>query len=158
MAEAALIGIAAGTALQISGQRKASKAQEAAALRDAEIKRQQAEDILERLNINTESIEREGQRLRGRQEAAFASSGVDVGSNISLIALEETSRSIDRALDVERFEAQAQINVIESGAEADRQRARDIRSTRDLNTAGIFLSGLGQFGSGLARTSGTRGR
>lgn len=137
----------ASTLIQMEGSRREAKAQEEAAFREAEAKEQQASDIFERFQMNTKATFREGQEVKGAQQAAFAKSGVDIRSGSTLLALEETNRAVTESIGIDRFEVDAQIKALKSGAEADRDLAGRVKRAGKLQRTGILLSGVGSVSS-----------
>ena len=140
-----------GTGLKIIGQRKASDAEEAAARKEAELKRQQAFNILERFEMNEKAARRKGESFKQSQIGAFASSGAAVGEGSSLLALEQTNRTLQRAIDLEKFEAEAQANALLTGADFQDVFAEGIKSSKDFESLGLFFSGAARAGSLAAR-------
>jgi triphosphoribosyl-dephospho-CoA synthetase len=69
-----------GTIFSIAGQRSQARAQERAARENANAKRLEALELLDRFDINARSLVAEGARLRGQQTTSFINRGVDVGS------------------------------------------------------------------------------
>jgi len=142
-----------GTAFEIYGQRKASKAQEAAANYQAAAKRLQAFDLLERFEMNTEANVRRGQRFQKIQQSQYAKGGVDIGEGSPLVAQAETLVLVDRQIGLERMEAQSKANALMAGADIDTSLAGDIASTRGMQTAGLFMTGMVNAYSTYKKTS-----
>jgi len=151
MATGAAIAAVAGTAITIAGQRKAAKAQQAAANANAASKRLQAMELLDRFEINTQKLKAEGEVMKGQQQAGFAGKGIDIGSGSALSVIEETNSLVARQILLDRKEAIFKSNQLISGAEADTRLAGDIRSSSNLAQAGTFLSGAGSAASVFAQ-------
>jgi len=152
MAAGAVVGSAiVGTGLQIYGKRKEAQAREAAARAEAGLKRQQALDILDRFEINEKQMRIEGKVGIEAQQAAFAKGGVTVGTGVSLVAMEQTARDIQKTIDFEREEAVSRANALLAGATLEEQFAVDIKKAAKYEQAGMFLSGVGTAASGLRK-------
>lgn len=150
MATGALIGVTAvSTGVQIYGQRKASRAKERAARSEAESKRQQALDLIERFEINTDVLRRRGKQFKGEQIAAFVSGGVEISSGSPLLAMEQTNRNIARSIQLDRMELDAQVDAIRRGADLDDVIAKDIAGSRGLDSFSLFMSGAARGASGV---------
>lgn len=97
---------------------------EAEAYKDAaRAKRIQAQKLMERYKINAEFTRLEGKAFMGKQKAAFASSGIDIGSGIALSAFEDTASKIERRIEIDEMEMQSQIDNILLGADLDLKKA-----------------------------------
>lgn len=145
-----------GTALTIQGNKQAAEAQERNALGEAALKGQQAEDLFQRFQINRKSIFRQGQQVEGAQKAGFAKGGVAVGEGSTLLALEDTIRSVKEAIDIEAFETNAQIAALKAGADLDVAFGQDIRNAERVGRLGTLLTGASSIASFSARR-GSRG-
>ena len=147
MAEAAAIAAVAGVGINILGQNAQAKAQERAALAQAEAKRLQAFEVLRRSEFNIDELEAEAKRFRGQQTAAFAKSGVDVGSGASLVQLEQLNRDLVEQVAVQREEADFKAKQLFAGADIDTKLSGDIRTAATFNMIGSGLQGVSLLGS-----------
>lgn len=143
----------ASTYMQIEGNRREARAKELAALTEADAKEAQANELFERFQINRKVMLREGQEVKGAQQAAFAKGGVDIGSGSTLLALEETNRIVTESIDIEQMEVQSQIEALKSGAAGDRDFAGNVRKAEKLQRTGILLSGASSIGAAGLRGS-----
>jgi len=137
-----------GTGFQIAGQRASAKAKEEAAFREAELKRQQAFDILERFEINKGFAILEGENFKSEQLGAFIKGGLAIGEGASLLALEQTNRTLQRTLDLEKFEVDSQVEALRQGASFDEIFAQKTRKAADTESLGLFFSGAGRVAAG----------
>lgn len=145
MATGALVGLtAAGTYLQMEGNTQAARAKEKAVLEEANMKRVQANQMLERFELNAKVTRMKGREFQSTQISAFAKGGIDVGSGATLLALEDTNRSVQSYLDIQRTEVEDQAAALRAGATLDEVLAKDIRKAAKLTNTGLFLSGAGQ--------------
>lgn len=144
MATGAAAAAIVGTGVSIFGQLKAAKDQKRAARSAAEARRVQADEILARSEINIQELKRQAQGFKARQSAAFASSGVDIGSGAPLVAMENTNRVVMSAVENRRKEAAFRAESILRGAALSDQQAEDISKAGKLQAFGTGLSGLAQ--------------
>jgi len=148
MAAGAVIA-AAGVAVSVAGQLKAAKDQKRAAQAQADARRAQADEILQRSELNIQELERQAETFKERQAAAFASSGVDIGSGAPLVTLENTNRVILGTIENRRREASYRAEAALRGASISEQTGRDIEKAGQLGALGTGLAGLGQALSNL---------
>ena len=141
MAEVAAAAIVGGTILEMTAQSKASKAKSEAARLEGDAKRQQAFDLEERFNLNSNSLRLSAQKTIGDQIAASA----DIGRGDSpLLLLEETNLNTQYQIDLDRFELNAQQDVLIRGAELSDKTARSIDDARGAQQTSTFLNGIGR--------------
>ena len=145
MATGAAVAVVGGTALQAYGQYKASRARERAARAQAEAKKQQAFEILDRFEVNAGLLRRRGEQVKARQVLATVASGVEISDTTTLVALEDTNRKISEQIAFERREAEFKAEQLFRGADIDTQLAGDIRKARPFELAGTFLQGARAF-------------
>jgi len=143
MATGAAVAVIAGTAITIAGQRKEAKSQARAARENAQSKKLQAFELLDRFEINSQALRLEGELVKGQQRTSFAGKGIDIAAGSALSTIEETNSIVARQLLLDRKEAQFKVAQLRRGAEADIRLAGDIRSTQRLRQFGTFLSGAG---------------
>jgi len=139
----AAVGVGAavgGTAVQIIQARNAAKQKSRAAREQAQAKRLQAGEILARFGINAGITREEGRVFQSEQIGRAVKSGLSESSTLAL--LEDTQRKIDRAIELDRRDAEFRAGQLETGATIDERLARDIRKAKRLETAGIFLTGV----------------
>jgi len=139
------IATAAGVGLNIYGQMKAAKDQRKAASAQADARRAQADEILARNEINIKALKQEVEQFEARQAAAFAGSGVDIGSGAPLVMMENTSRAANAEIENRRRVAGYQAEAALRGAAIADQTGRNIEKNAPLQAAGTGLSALGQF-------------
>jgi hypothetical protein len=125
------LGVAAlgGTAYSIYSQKKRAEAEEAAARRQAELRRKQAEELLKRFELNRAVLEQEAELFKSEQETELSSRGVSGGFGTALLLIENTNLKLQEQIEIESREAQWKANQIMAGAGADVALAGDIRRT-----------------------------
>lgn len=143
MATGAAVAAIVGTGLIIAGQEKEAKAQARAARENAKEKRLLALELLDRFEINSQTLLLEGELVKGQQRTSFAAKGIDVGAGGALSVIEETNAIVAKQLILDKREADFKVARLRRGAEADITLAGDIRSAQRLRSAGTFLSGAG---------------
>jgi len=157
MATGAAVAAVVGTGFSIFGQLKQAKAQKEAALAQADAKRAQAFELLERVEFNIDQLEEETEKFKGRQRAAFAASGVDVGSGVSLVQMEQVNRDLIEEIQAQREEARFKAAALEAGADVDTRLGGDISQAGRLGAIGTGLKGLSsafdKFGTGSTTPS-----
>lgn len=114
--------VAAGAISAISAY-QSSRAQARAFRRQAREQNRQADEFLRRFELNAEFERLEGQGFAETQQAAFAKGGVALGSGVSLNAVDETARRVERNIRLNEMEAEAQADAIRAGAAVSRQNA-----------------------------------
>ena len=142
MATGAAVAAVVGTGVTIYGQQKEAKAKARAAKKNAELKRLQALELLDRFEINSQALMAEGELLKDRQKVDLASRGIDIGSGSALSVIEETNALVARQLILDRKEAEFKAQQLRSGADMDVELAGDIRSAANIRSVGTFLSGV----------------
>lgn len=151
-AEVAVGALIVGTALNVYGQQKAAEAQAGAARADAANKAALAQEVMDRANVNAETMMREGRNMAGNQASQYAAGNVDVGSGTPLLAMEntlaETRRKINNMETEARFRAQ---QYLISGA-AEKDLADQTMQAGYFRMAGSLISTGGaayKYASGL---------
>lgn len=137
----------ASTLLQLEGNRREARAKEVAAQREADVKEAQANELLERFQINRKIMLRQSEEVKGAQRGAFAKGGVDVSSGSTLLALEETNRIVTESINLENMEVESQAAALRAGAIGDREFGESVRKSEKLQRAGILLSGASSVGA-----------
>lgn len=133
--------IAAGTVVQLVGAENARQDQEAAAKAQAKLKKEQAQELLDRYEINAKSLKRLGQETAEAQKAAFAKGGVDVGTGAPLLMMEDTYSKIQRQINLEKRESEFKAKQLIRGADIEAKLAGDISDAQKLENLGVFLTG-----------------
>lgn len=141
MATGSTAVVVAGTVMSYIGNKQAAEDQEAAARIQAENKRLQAKEMLERFELNKEEMLRTEKNVIGQQLAAYSKSGVDVGSGAALAVMEDTNRKIQRQIRLEKREAEFKAEQLYRGADIDLSLAGDISKASKIQNIGIFLRG-----------------
>ena len=131
-----------GTAVSMYSSKKESRAKQEAAEANAEAKRIQADELMDRFFINKDLLTLEAQSFQGSQIAAFAKGGVELGTGTALVALENTNRKLQRRNEIDRQEAEFKASQLRMGADIDTRLGSDIRSAEKFNQTSIFLNGV----------------
>ncbi len=150
MATGAAVVTVAGTVMSIQAQKKEAEAQARAAKENAQAKREQALELLDRLELNNQALIVEGELLKGKQQIDFAGKGIETGTGSALSVIEETNSLVARQLMMDKREADFKVKQLRSGAEADVRLAGDIKSASRLQQMGTFLSGAGAVAKGTS--------
>lgn len=145
MATGAAVAVVAGAAIQMYGQYKSSRARERAARAQADAKKQQAFEILDRFEVNAGLLRRKGEQFKSQQILATVASGVEISDTTTLVALEDTNSKITEQIAFERREAQFKAKQLFAGADIDTRLAGDIRKALPLQQTGTFLSAARSF-------------
>jgi len=143
MAEGAAVASIVGTGFSVFGQLKQAKAQKEAAEAQGRAKQAQAFELLRRSEFNIDQLQEEAERFKAKQRTAFAASGVDVGSGVSLVQLEQLNRDLVEEVQVQREEALFKARALEAGADVDTRLAGDIERAGNLSAFGTTLAGAG---------------
>lgn len=125
----------------------AADEQVAAAKKNQALQNSQANEIQQRASENTQTIMREAETFKGEQVSSMVRGGVDIASQSSLVALENTHANFkrqayleerDASLTANRIRAQAQINT--DMAKKGREAAQIGAVTSVLGTAASMYS------------------
>lgn len=150
MAQAAAAGLTVGGGLlKADAIRKETAAEEKALKGEAQLRRLEALEILDRSLINQQTIQVEGEILKGQQKLDFSSRGVDVGSGSALSVIEESNAEILRQVLLERRRSRFEADQREREASSKIRQAGDVKragKSRQLSnifsTGGSFLGGV----------------
>ena len=157
MAEGAIAATAVSTIVQFQSAAEQAKAQVKALEAEAETKRLESLELLERFNINAESLKKDVRVHEGEQVALLAKSGVAVGSGSSLSIMVDNAKKLQRELDNREREAQFKVDQLNRGADIDIELAGDVRKAGRLRRIGIILGGVGNTASIVQQSSGGGG-
>ena len=139
MAAAAIPLAIGGGLLSVYGQIQAGKAQAAAASRNAAIKRLQAEELLQRAEINIGEVFRESRIIAGTQASSYAAAGVGLDGT-PLLVIEETLARASEEAQLMRRDAQFQAKMLRMGADIEQRQGKDLRDASYISAAGSLLS------------------
>lgn len=132
-----------GTIISIQGEKKRARAEQRAAMQNAETKRLQALELLDRFEINAEKLVVEGEQTKGMQLQQVSDRGIGINSNAALNLIEESNSLIAREYVLRKREVAHQAEMLRRGADIDVEQAAQIRSMSRLRQQGMFLSGVG---------------
>lgn len=150
MAEGAAVMAIGGTILDMEGQRKAARSEAAALRRNAEQKRLEALELLDRFELNASAMRAEGEVAVSNQMLSAAARGVDVGSESTLDTFEQTRALVAEEIDMRRKEVEWQIQQLRVSADNDIRYGRDVRKASRYKQFGSFLRGAGAVAGALA--------
>lgn len=143
MAEGAAVAAIGGTILSVEGQKKAARSEAAAARRNAEAKRLEAMEVLERFEINASALKQQSEVSISNELVSRASRNVDVGTGTTLDLIDQSRGLVLEQIMLDEREAKFRAKQLEIGADIDQRLATDILSAQRLRTLGTFLSGTG---------------
>lgn len=149
MATGAAVATIAGTGLSIFGQMEQSKAEGRALAQQADAKRLQAQELLNRTEINIGALKDEARQMKARQATAFAAAGVDVGSGSALVQAEALNEQLVKQINNEREAALFTAESILRGADIDMETAANLKKANFFNVLGTGLSGVGSAAGAL---------
>lgn len=131
---------AVGLVGQAVGGAMAGKARKRAAEQQAQMKREQADELLRRAKRNAVSLIKERNILKGKQASGFAKAGVEM-SGSALEVLNATDETYRQEVVNARQEAQFKANQLRRGADVDMKLASDIGKANIISTAGDVVAG-----------------
>ncbi len=135
MAVALPILAGVGIGMQAVGTIAGASARSDAAAKDAELKNQQADELLRRAGVVEGDIRRTGAQVEGEQRLAAGRGNISADSGILLSALESTQHNIDRQTAEMHTQAAFNAEQLRKGADASMQ-----LSSNEF-TAGLFSGG-----------------
>lgn len=138
MAAAAIPLAVGGGLLSAYGQIQAGKAQAAAASRNAAIKRLQAEELLQRVEINIGEVFRESRIIAGTQASSYAAAGVGLDGTPLLVIEETLARATEEAA-LMRRDANFQASMLRAGADIEERQGKDLKKASYIGAAGSLL-------------------
>lgn len=149
--------IVAGSVMSAKAQREAGAADRARAEASAKLKREQADEMLRRTEINVKDMTLEGELLKSEQTAMYAKGGVDVTTGTALLMLEDTENIIATRQERMRYEAEYEaLNLRKTAAAEEKYGVAMERAAKTRSTA-TLLGGFGQ-AAGMGASSYQAGR
>lgn len=149
MAAAPLIVAAAGAAVSIYGTISGAKARGEAAQADAQLKREQADELWSRSVVNEGVMRKQGAYEQFQLGASF--NGLAGGNNGAIIA---SNNNLNDAIINNRRDAEFKYKMLQAGADIDTKLASDVVAASyigavgtGLSTAANFYGRLGNFGN-----------
>lgn len=128
-----------GTGVQVGGQIAAGNARSKAAQQQAQIKNEQADELLKRAETNILAIKRQRNKVVSQQASGFAKANVEASGSM-LEVLENTEVEFKREVVNARREAEYKADQLRRGADIDLQLASDIKTA---STIGGIAAGIG---------------
>lgn len=141
MAEGAII---AGAGLQAYGQYEASRQQAEASRAEATMRRQQSKEILERLQLQEQSLEQTARTAIASQEGAFARGGVALGEGVTLVAMEDTNAKINMEIENARRDAFFRSKQLEQSAKFEEKAAGQFETAGMISAGATLLGAAGR--------------
>lgn len=139
------IAIFAGAGLKAYGQYQAGQAQARAAKLQAKMKQAQASEMLDRMVIQEDRMNKQGQAYKADQLNDYSSHGVEIGTGSTLLALEDTNMKISQGIDDMRRDTIFRANQIIQGASYESQQGRDATTAGAISAGGSLLEGVGSY-------------
>jgi hypothetical protein len=147
----ALLAIAAiGAVAQAYGEYKQGEDNAAYLREKSQNSLIQADEGIARANLNVQQIIREGRKFRGDQVASYAGAGVDISSNATLSALEDTSSMISDQIYKTQREAEFEAFMNRKEAYSYEKAARDTQQAARIGSA----TSIAKFGGTAALSKG----
>lgn len=139
MASAAVPFAIGGGLLSAYGQIQAGKAQAAAASRNAAIKRLQAEELLQRAEINIGEVFREGRIMAGTQASSYAGAGVALDGTPLLVIEETLARAAEEASLIRR-DAEFSAKMLRLGADIEERQGKEMEQAAKWGAVGSLIN------------------
>lgn len=127
-----------GAGMQAYGQYQSAQAQARAGRQNAKLKQAQAQEMAERLRIEELNIKEQGEEVKADQTTAYAKGGAQLGTGITLLAMEDTNYKISKKIEVMRRDTMFRANQLIAGAGFEMGQARDTQTAGAI-TAGATL-------------------
>ncbi len=134
---AAMVG---GTILSAVGQVKAARAKRQQAEAFAELKRDQAIEILNRSEMNAKEVFKQGTAIKGRQIGAFAKGGVAL-KGTALLVLQDTANKVAAKQRNIRYAAEWEATKLEREAGIESRFGVQLEKAGRIQAAGTILGG-----------------
>lgn len=128
-----------GGILSAWSQVESGRAQRKAAERNAALKRMQADELLERANINMGEVFREGRVMAGTQASSYAAAGVGLDGT-PLLVIEETLARASEEASLIRRDAEFQAKMLRLGADIEVQQGKSMEKAAYIGAAGNLIS------------------
>lgn len=129
------------TGLGVYGALTGASAQAEASRKNAELKKFQAQEIMERQAINERLMREQVERQGLKYQASFSATGRE-GSGIGGVLYLHSQ--LEEQIKLQRREAQFKAEILGRGGEADLKLASDITTAGYLSGAGILTTGASQ--------------
>jgi len=142
-----------GGLLSAYGQIEAGRAQAKAARRNADIKRMQAGELLERAEINIGEVFRESRIMAGNQASSYAAAGVGLDGT-PLLVIEQTLARAGEEASLMRRDAQFSANMLRLGADIEEQQGKSLERASYIAAAGTLIGSA----AGIAGAKGNVGK
>lgn len=126
-----------GTALNVYGNISGANAQEEAAQRNAALKREQADELLDRQIINERIMRRAAEKAERGYVASFASTGRGGGGVGGVLQIKE---ELEENIANTRRDAEFKAKMLRAGADIETSLASDAVSAAWISGAGTILT------------------
>jgi hypothetical protein len=130
-----------GAGMQAYGQRQAARAQARAARDQAALKEAQAQEMLEKMRIQEERLNLQGEIFKAEQLTQYAASGVQVGTGATLLAMEDTNMKIYDGIEDMKRDTLFKVQQLRMGAGYDSDMARDTINAGAITSAASLIEG-----------------
>lgn len=142
-----------GTMVQLEANNQREKARGDAVSANLAMLRQQEEEILRRMEVNTVRMKARAEQERAGQTTAFAANGVDVGSGGPLALLADQELLAKQSIYEMRRDSEFKAGQIHSRRQAMTRATNQAAQAHQLNQFATFLGG----GADVAKASGSFG-
>lgn len=137
--------IALGAGMQAYGQYVSSQAAASAARKNAQLKRAQATEMLERMAIQEDRIQAQGNSFKAKAINEYAASGVQIGTGATLVAMEDANLKISQQIEDMKRDTRFKANQLEMGAGFEDSQANDTADAGMIAAGGSLLGGLSSY-------------
>lgn len=143
--EVAAAAAVVGTGIQAYGQYQSAQAQARAARQNAKLKRSQANEMVERLRIEELNLQEQGEEVKAAQTTGYAKGGVQLGTGVTLLALEDTNYKISKKIETMKRDTMFRANQLIQGAGFEMDQARDTSLAGAITAGGTLLQGGAEY-------------
>ncbi len=143
--EVAAAAAVVGTGIQAYGQYQSAQAQARAARQNAKLKQAQAGEMIERLRIEELNLREQGEEVKSAQTTAYAKGGVQLGTGVTLLALEDTNFKIGKKIESMKRDTMFRANQLIAGAGYDMAQGRDTALAGAITAGGTLLQGGAEY-------------
>lgn len=144
----AAIAGAASTGAQVAGSIAKGNAQKRAAEREAELKRQQADEVIRRSKQNVLALKRQRRTVKGRQISGFAKAGVELAGS-TLEVLNSTEMEFERDILNTRRDAEFKASQLRAGADIAIEEGKAAKTAGLIGGIAGGVTGIGGLASDL---------
>jgi cell division septum initiation protein DivIVA len=141
---AAAIGLV-GAGVSAYGQYQSSLATARAAREQARIKRANAAEMIERMEIQEKRLLAQGEEFKAKQINQYAGSGAQIGAGATLIAMEDTNMKITQGIEDMKRDTLFKASQLTMGANFDIQQGGEAIKAGAISAGATLLEGGGRY-------------